>query len=163
MAQKPIYINDNGTVRELSELHVNDNGTVREITEGFINDNGTIRHIWSKAPYAVGTNIFTYSWANGDDISNFSSNFSTYPLAFTSAPAFIQGSGTPDSRIQFTLASGFTISNYTQAEHGSGNDLSRTGQTYVIFVGNTVSGLSGVPGIAGSGNGGSSFQVRYVG
>lgn len=163
MASKPIYINDNGSVRELSQLHINDNGTVREITAGYINDNGTVRHIWTKDPYSPGTDIFTYAWADNSNINNFAANQTTYPLAFASAPAFIQGSGTADSRIQFVLAEGFTISTYVQNEHGTGNDLARTGQTYIIFVGSSVTGLSGVPGIAGSGTGASTFTVRYVG
>ena len=40
----PIYVNDNGTWREVNEsLTVNDNGTNREIDEGYVNDNGTWR------------------------------------------------------------------------------------------------------------------------
>ena len=44
----PIYVNDNGTWREVNEsLTVNDNGTNREIEEGYVNDNGTWRLMYA--------------------------------------------------------------------------------------------------------------------
>ena len=44
----PIYVNDNGTWREVNEsLTVNDNGTNREIDEGYVNDNGTWRLMYA--------------------------------------------------------------------------------------------------------------------
>lgn len=44
----PIWINDNGTPRNLQSLFVNDNGTIRDLQKVWINDNGTARLIFSK-------------------------------------------------------------------------------------------------------------------
>jgi len=126
--------------------------------------NGTT--IWTRYPYPVGTTVFTYGWSNGSNINNFISSFyAMYPLAFASAPFYTQGSGNPDSRIQFTLFSGFIVSSYTQSQNGTQNmSGGTTGGTYTIYVGSTVSGLSGTNiTIPGSGNGGSSFVVTYQG
>lgn len=65
MAYKPLYINDNGTVREVEEFYINDNGTVREIDDVYLNDNGTVRHVFSRHPYEPGTEIFTMKWGHG--------------------------------------------------------------------------------------------------
>lgn len=146
----PIIV-DGTTIADYS-AGVNVNGTA--MTEVYIN--GT--KVWTRYPYPIGTTIYTYSWSNGSNINNFiTSIYASYPLAFASAPYYIQGSGNPDSRIQFTLAAGFQVSSYTQAQFGTTAPYGSIGGTFVVFVGNTVSGLNG------SGNGGSSFTVKYVG
>lgn len=129
--------------------------------------NGT--EVWKKHPYEPGQVVFTYSWSNGSNISNFQSSYvNVYTAAFSSG-SFTQGSGSPDSRYTFTLADGFRVSYYNQSEYGTDSDGSgsgNTGGTYVIYVGNTVSGLTDSTygfSIPGSGNGGSSFKVLYEG
>lgn len=42
----PVYVNDNGTLRQIQRAFVNDNGTLREITEIAVNDNGTLREVF---------------------------------------------------------------------------------------------------------------------
>lgn len=41
----PIFVNDNGTLRESVGLYVNDNGTLRNVNAIYVNDNGTLRTI----------------------------------------------------------------------------------------------------------------------
>lgn len=45
-----IHINDNGTLREITEVWINDNGTLRQIESAWINDNGTLRQVFSSGP-----------------------------------------------------------------------------------------------------------------
>jgi len=133
--------------------------------------NGT--KIWTRHPYAIGTDIFTYSVGAGGNTDSFiSSIHATYPLAFASTPVYIEGSGGAlDKRIRFVLADGFYVSRYAQDEGGTDSDgvgASNTGGNYIIYVGGTVSGLSRESGggslsVAGSGNGGHSFKVTYSG
>lgn len=40
----PVFINDNGTVKQVEKAYINDNGTIKECAV-YINDNGTIRKI----------------------------------------------------------------------------------------------------------------------
>jgi len=134
--------------------------------------NGT--KLWTRHPYELGTNIFTYSIGAGGNTDNFigSAGYGTYPLAFASQPVYIEGSGGAlDKRVQFTLAAGFYVSYYQQDEAGTDSDgvgASNTAGNYVIYVGGTVSGLSRTSGggsfsIGGSGNDGHSFVVTYSG
>ena len=44
VANIPVYINDNETVKQISKAYINDNGTIKECTV-YINDNGTIKQI----------------------------------------------------------------------------------------------------------------------
>ena len=37
-----IYVNDNGTLRQISFLAVNDNGTIRRVNEVYVNDGGSL-------------------------------------------------------------------------------------------------------------------------
>ena len=118
--------------------------------------------IWTKHPYAIDTDIFTYSWNNGGNNCGIPSD--TYPLAFAS----IGSCGSPDHTLTFTLNDGFYVSSYSNDEHGTDSDgvgASNTGGTFYVWVGNTVSGMYGGAGfsIASSGNGGSSFTVTYSG
>jgi len=187
MSYKPLYINDNGTVREIEQFHLDDNGTVRDIKEGYINDDGTIRHVWSKHPYPPGTVIFTYRWddwysqespvsghtmqASGSafTIANFVNSYPTlYPLVFDGTPYFTGGSGGSNSTIRFKLNPGFTVSYYKQSALGtdSDGDGTNTGGSYNLWRGNTVSGLSSIDyglSISGSGNNWSEFKVSYIG
>ena len=134
--------------------------------------NGT--KLWTRHPYAPGTDIFTYSIGAGGNTDNFigSAGYGTYPLAFASQPVYIEGSGGAlDKRVQFTLAAGFYVSYYQQDQSGTDSDgvgASNTAGNYVIYVGGTVSGLSRTSGggsfsIGGSGNDGHSFVVTYSG
>ena len=40
----PLYVNDNGTVKQAEKVYINDNGTIRECAV-YVNDNGTIKEI----------------------------------------------------------------------------------------------------------------------
>lgn len=129
--------------------------------------------IWTRHPYAIGTEIFNVGFSAGGNCDSFiSSTYSSYPLAFTAQPSYTTGSsGSLDKICTFTLADGFYVSYYNQAELGTDSDgagASNTGGTYNIYIGGTVSGLSHVSGggslsIAGSGNNGHSFKVTYSG
>lgn len=44
-----VFVNDNGTLREIDQIFVNDNGTLRELEEVVVNDNGTLRQVFSAA------------------------------------------------------------------------------------------------------------------
>lgn len=147
----PIIVN--GTTIADYSAGVNVNGTA--MTEVYIN--GT--KVWTRHPYPIGTNVFTYSWSPNGNISNFiTSIYATYPLAFASAPYFTQGSGVADSVINFTLAAGFQVSSYTQAQYGTQAPYGAVGANFnYLWMGRTVTGLQQ------SGNGGSSFTVQYVG
>jgi hypothetical protein len=130
--------------------------------------------IWTRHPYAPGTEIFTYSVGAGGNTDSFigGDGYGTYPLAFTTSPVYIEGSGGAlDKRIRFILAAGFYVSYYQQDQSGTDSDgvgASNTGGNYIIYVGGTVSGLTRESGggsfsIGGSGNGGHSFKVTYSG
>lgn len=43
-----VFVDDNGTLREIVGAFVNDNGTLRDIQKGFVNDNGTLRQFFSR-------------------------------------------------------------------------------------------------------------------
>lgn len=163
MAYKPLFINDNGTVRTIEQFHLNDNGTVRTIQEGYINDNGTVRHIYSAHPYPPGTDIFTYSWSQGGSL-DITPYYNSYPLAFASAPYYTQGGGSADSRQFVEFAEGFGIYQYSQAQIGTHyNPDNNKGQDFILWMGRTVSGVERFDGVSGSGNGGTTIVVRYFG
>ena len=163
MSYKPLYINDNGDIREVTQFHVNDNGTIRTVEEGYVNDNGTIRHIYSKHPYPPGTDVFTWNW-NKNGTLDMSPFYSTYPEAFVSEPGYIQGSGGGNSKILFELAEGFGVYRYSQSEHGTFfNPDNDKGQDFVAWMGITVSGLERFDGAPGSGNNNTTIVVRYFG
>lgn len=158
-----IVVNGSTTINDYYP-GVNFNGT--NIEEVYFNGS----KIWTRYPYPVGTTIFTYSWGAGGNIDNFRTTYySNYPLVFASQPYYTQGSGSPDSQLRFELFSGFQVSYYHQDEYGDDTDgagAGNTGGLYSIWVGNTVSGLSGITyplSKPGSGNGGSYFTVKYVG
>ena len=132
--------------------------------------NGT--QLWTKHPYAVGTDIFTYSVSDGGNTDSFINTIhANNPLAFASTPVYIEGNGAAqDKRIRFILAPGFYVSRYAQDQLGTDSDgvgASNTGGNYIIYVGATVSGLtrdgSGTFSIGSSGNNGHSFDVTYSG
>ena len=128
--------------------------------------NGT--KIWTRHPYAIGTQIFNVSFGAGGNCDSFiGSTYDSYPLAFTARPSYHSGSsGSQDKRCRFTLADGFYVSYYSQAELGTDSDgtgASNTGGSHVLYVGGTVSGLTGSFSISSSGNGGTTFKVTYSG
>lgn len=69
-----LWVNDNGTARQIIEIWVNDNGTARRIHEIWVNDSGTARLVFAGAEIqefrpvgavtASGTSTFTL-FANG--------------------------------------------------------------------------------------------------
>ena len=60
-----VYINDSGTLREITGIFVNDSGTLREIQSGWINDSGTLRQFYSAATVTVSGEVITDSDAPG--------------------------------------------------------------------------------------------------
>lgn len=157
----------NGTAIDEVDDDVYFNGTALATYKG-VYFNGT--RVWTKHPYTPNSVIFTYSWSAGGNISGFrTTTYNAYTDVFASQPTFTQGTGSPDSRLQFTLNSGYRVSYYNQSEYGTDSDgagAGNTGGLYTIYVGNTVSGLTGNTyslSKPGSGNGGSSFKILYEG
>ena len=151
-----IYFNGS----ELTGIHdVNFNGVAMDN----VYHNGS--KIWTKHPYAIDTDIFTYNWNAGGN--NCGIPIDTYPLAFVS----LGTCGSPDHTVYFTLNAGFYVSSYSNDQSGTDSDgvgASNTGGSYGVWVGNTVTGLARTAGggsfsIGSSGNGGSSFTVTYSG
>tara|TARA_B100000470_G_scaffold185931_1_gene151263 strand:- start:6 stop:470 length:465 start_codon:yes stop_codon:yes gene_type:complete len=147
----------NGT--ELTGVHdVNFNGTAMDN----VYLNGT--KLWTKHPYTPGTELFTFSWgacSGGGSNCGMVTHSNNFPLAFAS----ISGCGSNDHTLTFTLNSGFYVSYYNQSQHGTQNpSASNTGGSYSVWVGESVSGLSGT-GLSGgaSGNCGSTLKVSYSG
>lgn len=123
-------------------------------------------YVWRREPVAVGYTAPTFSWANGSNIATFITTYAvTNSIAFATTPVFTAGSGAPDSIISFRLNSGWIVSSYTQAQFGTQTMATGlTGGTYSMGVGATVSGLSGTNiTLPGSGNGGSSMIIKYIG
>ena len=155
-----IYFNGS----ELTGQHdVNFNG----VSMGNVYFNGS--KIWTRHPYALDTDIFTFSWSAGGSVTALrGSYYSTYPLAFASQPSYDSGDGSPDTVVRMSLAAGFYVSSYTNAANGTDSDgtgASNTGETHFVWLGSTVTGMYGGTGfsIGASGNGGSSFTVTYSG
>lgn len=131
--------------------------------------NGT--KLWTKHPHALGTTIFTYAWSAGGNIDSLrTSVYSSYSAAFASQPTYSSGSGGADSYLTMTLNSGYYVSQYQQDELGTDSDgvgAGSAGGAYTIYVGGSVSGMStsisGGFSLGLSGNGNSSFVVKYGG
>jgi hypothetical protein len=133
--------------------------------------NGT--KLWTKHPHALGT-IFTYAWGAGGNIdslrtSTYSSS-AAVTAAFASQPSYSSGSGGADSYLTMTLNAGYYVAQYVQAELGTDSDgvgAGSAGGAYTIYVGGSVSGMStsisGGFSLGLSGNGDSSFVVKYGG
>ena len=125
--------------------------------------------LWTRHPYALDTDIFTFSWSNGGSVTALrGSYYSTYPLAFASQPSYDSGDGSPDTVVRMSLADGFYVSSYSNDSNGTDSDgtgASNTGETHFVWLGSTVTGMYGGTGfsIGASGNGGSSFTVTYSG
>jgi len=119
--------------------------------------NGTT--VWENCPCTEGATLIDYSWSPGNNISNFISTYGSLGI-YDTTPYFSQGSGSPDSRITFSLLPGYQVTYYNQSEHGtcSGTSCASCGGTHVIYVGHTVTGLQGAS-LGASGNGGSRFKV----
>lgn len=153
-------INVDGTSFKNYQPLINVNGTA--IQQINVND----KIVWLKDPYPVGTTILSDSWSNGSNISRFITWGTSFPMAFDVLPHYTAGAGNPDTIVEFTLAPGFKITSFSQAQLGSGS-APYTGGKWGFWVGATVSGIYNynaysVPG-TGSGNGGSSVVVKYVG
>ena len=158
----PIIVN--GTTINDYSPGVNVNGTAMQE----VNVNGT--RVWTRYPYPIGTNIFSYGWGPGANINNFiTSIYATYPLAFAGVPFYVSGGGNPDSLMQFTLASGFQVSYATNAERGTdpnGAGPGNYGGVWQIGVYRTFTGILGLTfplSPSTFGNGGTSFTVTYIG
>jgi len=122
--------------------------------------------VWLRGPYPIGTTILSDSWSNGSNISRFITWGAANPNAFEVLPHYTFGAGNPDTIIEFVLAPGFQITTISQAQLGSGS-APYTGGKWGFWVGSTVSGIYNynaysVPA-TGSGNGGSSVVIKYVG
>lgn len=124
--------------------------------------NGT--KYWTRYPYPPGTDVFTYSWYPGGNIDDFrTSYYSSYPLVFAAQPYYTQGGGSPDSVLQFTINSGFTVVNYHNDQRGDyANPWGGASGSGSIGMYRTFTSFSG-PGFGQSGNGSSYFTIRYVG
>ena len=124
--------------------------------------NGT--KLWTQHPYTPGTELFTFSWGScnsGGSTCGMVTHSNNFPLAFAS----ISGCGSNDHTLTFTLNSGFYVSYFNQTQSGTQTpSSSNTGGSYSVWVGNSVSGLSGT-GLSGgaSGNCGSTLKVSYSG
>lgn len=154
----------NGTTISDYSPGLNVNGVAMEE----VNVNGA--RIWTRHPYPIGTTIFTYSWNAGNNINNFiTSNFATYPLAFSGTPFYTKGGGAPDSDLRFTLASGFQVSSASNSERGTDSDGAGAGNTggtwqlgaYLTFTG--IIGITYALSPSTFGNGSTNFTVKYVG
>lgn len=118
--------------------------------------------IWTRHPYPPGTTIGSGGWGScnsGGSNCFMVSMKNSHPAAFSA----MSGCGNNDNTLTFTLNSGFAVTYYSQSEHGSQNN-SVTGGSYSVWVGNSVSGLSGTGiSISGSGNCSSSLTIKYLG
>ena len=131
--------------------------------------NGT--KLWTKHPHALGTTIFTYAWSAGGNIDSLrTSVYSSNSAAFASQPSYSSGSGSADSYLTMTLNAGYYVSQYHQQQLGTDSDgvgAGSAGGAYTIYVGGSVSGMStsisGGFSLGLSGNGNSSFVVKYGG
>ena len=67
-----IWVNDGGTLREITGIFINDGGTLRDIQEVWINDGGTLRQVFSSGPTVeLGNKIhLTFTDLEGVAISN---------------------------------------------------------------------------------------------
>ena len=130
--------------------------------------------IWTKHPHALGTTIFTYSWeANGNIDSLRSSVYGStaaITAAFNGQPSYTSGSGASESYLVMTLNNGYYVSQYVQEQLGTDSDgvgPGSAGGAYTIYIGASVSGMetsvSGGFSLGLSGNGDSSFVVKYGG
>jgi len=124
--------------------------------------NGT--KYWTRHPYPIGTDVFTYTWGPGYNIDDFrTSYYSAYPLVFSSQPYYTQGGGSPDSRLVFNVKPGFTAVNYHNDERGDyANPWGGASGQGLIGVYHTFTAFEG-PGFGLAGNGLSYFTIRYVG
>ena len=134
--------------------------------------NGT--KLWTKHPYPLGTTIFTYAWEAGGNIDSLRtttySSSAAITAAFASQPSYSSGSGGADSYLVMTLNDGYYVSQYVQEQLGTDSDgvgSGSAGGAYTIYIGATVSGMetsvSGGFSLGLSGNGDSSFVVKYGG
>ena len=149
---------DGTTIADYS-AGVNVDGTA--MTEVYID--GT--KVWTRHPYPVGTDVFSFSWTQNGYIGTLLSYYNTYPLVFASTPYYSYGGGYADSLLNFTLSSGFIMSYLYNAQQGGytySPPYTVTGGAHYASVGRTVSGVSS-PQRTFQGNGGSGFTITYVG
>lgn len=72
-----MFVNDEGTLREMQEIFVNDEGTLRDVQEVWINDSGTLRLVFSKVAsiaWGVGSAALAGSNAGGNCTANINLN-----------------------------------------------------------------------------------------
>lgn len=103
-----VWVNDNGTKREIFAIHVNDNGTKRTIHVLYVNDNGTKRTIFVRPVETFAVNIVDTAV--------------TPASAFASATVSSAGvvNSNPDGTIGTWLISG-AASDYEVLVSGSGS------------------------------------------
>lgn len=157
----------NGTTLDGWQDDVYFNGTALA-TNKRVYFNGT--EVWRKHEYQPNTVVINYMWYPDSSIASFINYGSTHPRVFAVAPFFYQGSGGPDSRIQFTLADDFRVSFYEktnpyQGTDSDGSGVGNTGGVYRIWQGRTVTGLESYTyslSVTSSGNGNSQMKISYV-
>jgi len=147
----PIFINDNGNIRNISKIYINDNSSIRSISKGYINDNGNIRQFYSSASaptgmYATTTNSTSIIWAWSS--SGFGINYDVYVSTSSTAPT---SGTTPTSAAISSLT--YTSSALTQGTiyyfwvrvSGSGNPWS-TGVSGLTQLNPSLSGATSISG-----------------
>ena len=132
--------------------------------------------IWTKHPYEPGTLLITQTISHNATFSEWiTTHWGTYgTVMFKQQPYGISGSPGSDYRITINLQPGFYFSYFYRAESRceDSNGLGTTtgsGQSTVLYSGNTVSGATGFTCAEGggassaSGNGTSTIKVSYTG
>ena len=132
--------------------------------------NGT--EVWRKHEFEPDSVIIDYSWFPDSSIASFYNTYtqSQWSNVFAVAPFFYQGSGGPDSRIEFTLNDDFRVTYYEKWNGDNGIDadgtgVGNTGGTFRIWQGRTVTGLESYTyslSVTSSGNGNSKMRISYV-
>lgn len=84
------FVNDNGSLRRMSEIHVNDGGNLRDIKEVYVNSGGNLRLVFQKVPPTlppelVWTNVTKLMRSSG--VSNAPGQFSitVHPQGYVSS------------------------------------------------------------------------------
>ena len=134
--------------------------------------------LWTRHPYAPGTHLITYTWAENSDFSGMiTTHWGTYgTVMFKEQPHTNSGSPGADYRININLQPGFNFSYYQQINDGTPctdsdgqGTATGSGQSTILYSGNTVSGATGFTCAEGggassaSGNGTSTIKVSYTG
>jgi len=158
----------NGTTLDGWQDNVYFNGTALDYDKR-VYFNGT--EVWRRHRYEPNTVVIDYSWYPDSSVASFVNTIGpANPHVFAVAPFFYQGSGSPDTRVEFTLADDYRVSYYTKWNGTNGTDpdgagVGNTGGVYRIWQGRTVTGLESYTyslSLTSSGNGNARMQISYV-